>query len=87
MNLPNINNDNGVVAVNTKADDNVKQIIAITHTYTTTGIVNVEQALLSDSLSIFYSSKQTGKVLSKFDFSIEIAQSKQTNKENKYSTI
>ncbi len=71
MNLPNINNDNGVMTVNTGLDESFRQILAITYADSMTNMVNVKHTLFSDSLSVIYSTDQTSKVLCMFDISAE----------------
>lgn len=79
--VSHLSNDNGVVGVKTELDSTYQEIIAITYVDSLTNVINVENALLSDSLSISYSSGKVGKVPNMFDFSEEISQAKKSKEE------
>jgi len=67
--VSHLSNDNGVIGVKTELDSTYQEIIAITYVDSLTNVKNVENALLSDSLSVSYSSGKVGKVPNMFDFS------------------
>ncbi|MDX8340000.1 4Fe-4S binding protein [Draconibacterium sp. IB214405] len=71
--VSHLSNDNGIVAFQTKLDENDKEVIEISYVDTITNIPDINGALLSDSLTITYSSGKTGKVKNMFDFSEEIS--------------
>lgn len=70
--VSHLSNDDGVVEFKTELDSSYQEIAEITYVDSITNVVNIEQALLSDTLVISYSNGRTGKVLNMFDFSEEI---------------
>ena len=70
--VSHLSNDNGIVAFQTKLDDNYKEVIEISYVDTMTNIPNINASILADSLTITYSSGKTGKVKNMFDFSKEL---------------
>ncbi len=64
-----------MVEFKTKLDDNYKEIAEISYVDSMTTIENIKTALLSDTLTISYSSGKKGKVKNMFDFSEELKDS------------
>ncbi|MCK3683399.1 4Fe-4S binding protein [Maribellus sp. YY47] len=70
--VSHLSNDDGIVEFKTELDSSYREQVVITFVDSMTNTINVENALLSDSLSLTYSSGNTGKVPNMFDFSDEI---------------
>ena len=67
-----LSNDDGVVEFKTKLDKNYKEVAQVSFVDSMTTIENVKTALLSDTLTISYSSGKIGRVKNMFDFSEEL---------------
>ncbi|WP_321372717.1 4Fe-4S binding protein [uncultured Draconibacterium sp.] len=78
--VSHLSNDEGIVEFQTKLDESYKEVIEISFVDTMTNIPDINSALLTDSLTITYSSGKTGKVKNMFDFSEEINDQSINNK-------
>lgn len=67
--VSHLSNNEGVVEFSTILNEQYKEIAIISYIDTMTNSQNIENALLSDSLSITYSNGRIGKVANMFDFS------------------
>ncbi len=77
--VSHLSNDDGVVEFRTMLDESDDEMAMISYVDTITTVENIKAALLSDSLTITYSSGQQKKVLNMFDFSEELKDTKDTN--------
>uniref|UniRef100_UPI003216BA6D 4Fe-4S binding protein n=1 Tax=uncultured Draconibacterium sp. TaxID=1573823 RepID=UPI003216BA6D len=80
--VSHLSNDNGVVEFKTELDTSFTEIAEIAYVDSMTNAVNIEQALLSDSLTISYSNGRQGKVPNMFDFSEEVKSATQQNQQD-----
>lgn len=78
--VSHLSNDYGVVEFETELNKNYKEIAKISYVDTITTIENIKAALLSDTLTISYSSGEKGKVINMFDFSAELKDYKDIKK-------
>ena len=75
-----LSNDDGVVEFKTKLDENYKEVAEVSFVDSMTTIGNIKTALLSDTLTISYSSGKIGRVKNMFDFSEELKDSMEVEK-------
>jgi polyferredoxin len=74
-----LSNDDGVVEFKTQLDSNYSEIARISYVDSMTTIENIKSELLSDTLTISYSSGQKKRVANMFDFSKELKDSIRIN--------
>ncbi|MCF6356936.1 MAG: hypothetical protein L3J54_03940 [Draconibacterium sp.] len=74
--VSHLSNDDGIVEFKTLLDENDNEIAKISYVDTMTTIENIKAALLSDTLTILYTSGQKKKVINMFDFSEELKELK-----------
>ncbi len=79
--VSHLSNDDGVVEFTTKLSENYQELAEIAFVDSMTTIENIQNALLSDSLTITYSNGNKAKVENMFDFSEEIESLKQVENE------
>jgi len=70
-----LSNDDGVVEFKTQLDSNYNEVARISYIDSMTTIENIKSELLSDTLTISYSSGKKGRVKNMFDFSEELKDS------------
>lgn len=73
--VSHLSNDDGVVEFETTLNNDYKEIAEISYVDSMTTIENIKTALLSDTLTISYSSGKKGKVKNMFDFSKQLKDS------------
>jgi polyferredoxin len=78
--VSHLSNDDGVVEFTTELNNNYKEVANIAYIDSMTTVENIQNALLSDTLTISYSSGKIGKVVNMFDFAEEIKNTIQNEK-------
>ena len=73
--VSHLSNDDGVVEFKTKLNENYKEIAVVSFVDSMTTIEKIKTALLTDTLTISYSSGKKGKVKNMFNFSEELKNS------------